>query len=413
MGSLLSKVIGSFLGNQPCESFLKDFPANLGKLSLPSVVLDGLGVTCSGGNRSGPLINLAGNITSAIVLYVVNKKVGFMKSLGKLIPKLFTSDEATNATIFEYLVINIVLFFFDAVFASRKSVYDAKTPGEAVQNCLSDLVQCSKDAIAYLGELKSPTCAKGLDTDAGLCYKPCKDGYTGVGPVCWSATPPASEGWRDDGAFIHQSYARPQHWQIDLPMPGKCVRDSLCGADCSAEGPYDAKWVRYPGIGNKKFGEDVSAIFGPGYRRGVSSEKDTAWIVRGGHFVNCELFGQGCKPGEEKHGSMCYDPPKPGYHCDLVTCYKDCPAEYTDIGISCAKKSYGRGVGEVPAQCPKGYRWDGALACGPTDEYMRRLQEGKDPTGSDEDDSSSTGWIPWVIGGGVAAAGVAYLALRK
>jgi hypothetical protein len=110
MGSLLSKLIGSFVGNQPCESFLKDFPNNVGKLSLPSVVLDGLGLTCSGGNRSGPLINFAGNVTSLIMLYIGNRNVGFLKSLGKMIPKLFTSDEATNATIAEYLVINIVLF---------------------------------------------------------------------------------------------------------------------------------------------------------------------------------------------------------------------------------------------------------------------------------------------------------------
>ena len=405
MGSLLSKVIGSFLGNQPCESFLKDFPANLGKLSLPSVVLDGLGVTCSGGNRSGPLINLAGNITSAIVLYVVNKKVGFMKSLGKLIPKLFTSDEATNATIFEYLVINIVLFFFDAVFASRKSVYDAKTPGEAVQNCLSDLVQCTKDAIAYLGELKSPTCAKGLDTDAGLCYTPCKDGYTGVGPVCWSATPPASEGWRNDGVFIHQSYARPQHWQVDLPTPAGAKRTAACTMDF---GPYGGVYTDCGDtrITDAQHGADMSKDFGPGWHKTAACT-----IQKGGIVTSCELYGQGCNPGEVKEGSMCYEPPRPGYHCDLVTCYKDCPATYKNAGISCERDFYGRGVGEVPTQCPKGYQWDGALACGPTDEYMRRLQAGEDPTGSDEDDSSSTGWIPWVIGG--AAAGIAYLALRK
>ncbi|MDA8130370.1 MAG: hypothetical protein M0011_02580 [Elusimicrobia bacterium] len=32
-------------------------------------------------------------------------------------------------------------------------------------------------------------CAAGLEEDAALCYKPCKDGYHGVGPVCWMDCP--------------------------------------------------------------------------------------------------------------------------------------------------------------------------------------------------------------------------------
>src|SRR6476620_11590303 len=30
-----------------------------------------------------------------------------------------------------------------------------------------------------------PLCADGQEYDAGLCYPKCKDGYNGVGPVCW------------------------------------------------------------------------------------------------------------------------------------------------------------------------------------------------------------------------------------
>ena len=28
-------------------------------------------------------------------------------------------------------------------------------------------------------------CAENQDMDAGLCYDKCKNGYKGVGPVCW------------------------------------------------------------------------------------------------------------------------------------------------------------------------------------------------------------------------------------
>ena len=32
--------------------------------------------------------------------------------------------------------------------------------------------------------------------DAGLCYRPCKDGYSGRGPICYQNCP---AGFRDDG----------------------------------------------------------------------------------------------------------------------------------------------------------------------------------------------------------------------
>jgi len=38
---------------------------------------------------------------------------------------------------------------------------------------------------------KIPTgCKSGEENDLGLCYPKCKDGYAGIGPVCWS-TPPS------------------------------------------------------------------------------------------------------------------------------------------------------------------------------------------------------------------------------
>jgi len=33
-------------------------------------------------------------------------------------------------------------------------------------------------------------CSKQQDYDAGLCYKKCDPGYTGVGPICWGLCPP-------------------------------------------------------------------------------------------------------------------------------------------------------------------------------------------------------------------------------
>ena len=40
------------------------------------------------------------------------------------------------------------------------------------------------------------SCPAGMEKDGALCYPACNDGYTGVGPVCWSQCP---AGYQDDG----------------------------------------------------------------------------------------------------------------------------------------------------------------------------------------------------------------------
>ena len=40
--------------------------------------------------------------------------------------------------------------------------------------------------------LEAATCPPGMDYDAGLCYKKCSSGFTGVGPVCWGDAPTVS-----------------------------------------------------------------------------------------------------------------------------------------------------------------------------------------------------------------------------
>lgn len=37
--------------------------------------------------------------------------------------------------------------------------------------------------------MEAATCAPGYQYDAGLCYKKCRTGFTGVGPVCWGQAP--------------------------------------------------------------------------------------------------------------------------------------------------------------------------------------------------------------------------------
>jgi hypothetical protein len=134
-------------------------------------------------------------------------------------------------------------------------------------------------------------CAAGQQYDAGLCYTPCQDGYKGVGPVCWQSCPPE---FRDDGAF------------------------------CAKPRPY-GRGVGYPW----KFGDGLN---------------DSG--MRG----RCERANpQGC----EKNGLIYYPKCKPGYHAvGCCICSPNCQLDQTDIGVSCAKRSYGRGVGKPVSTCP-------------------------------------------------------------
>jgi hypothetical protein len=47
-------------------------------------------------------------------------------------------------------------------------------------------------------------CKEGEQMDAGLCYKQCSDGYTGVGPVCWGGCP---ANWTQCGAACGKTQA--------------------------------------------------------------------------------------------------------------------------------------------------------------------------------------------------------------
>ncbi len=81
----------------------------------------------------------------------------------------------------------------------------------------------------------------------------------------------------------------------------------------------------------------------------------------GGHCTKPKSYGRGagyalwdkkkCEKAHgscEKNGAMYYPHCKSGFHAvGCCVCSPDCPSEMTDIGVSCQKKSYGRGVGKV------------------------------------------------------------------
>lgn len=142
-------------------------------------------------------------------------------------------------------------------------------------------------ALAWPGVAQAKeACEPGLEKSGLICYKPCKDGYKGVGPVCWQRCP---EGFRDDGAF------------------------------CAKPAPY-GRGVGYPWkFGDKPFNLDKAK------RR---CERD---------------HGDGrC----HQSGLIYYPKCREGFHnVGCCVCSPNCPSGMKDIGVSCAKPSYGRGVG--------------------------------------------------------------------
>ena len=140
-------------------------------------------------------------------------------------------------------------------------------------------------ALPSVAEAKEE-CEPKLEKSGLLCYPPCRDGYKGVGPVCWSQCP---RDFPDHGAF------------------------------CGKPAPY-GRGVGYPW----KFG-DKPFDLGAAERR---CERD---------------HGQDrC----HKDGLIYYPKCREGFHnVGCCVCSPNCPSSMKDIGVSCAKDPYGRGVG--------------------------------------------------------------------
>lgn len=157
-------------------------------------------------------------------------------------------------------------------------------------------------------ELRDGSCNDDEEKDGALCYPKCKAGYTGVGPVCWQNCPSK---FRDDGAF--------------------CAKPDSYG-----------RGAGYPW----KFGDPIDSLK-PAKKR-------------------CErAHDQGC----EKEGAIYYPKCNRGFKAvGCCVCSPVCENGMTDIGVSCAKGSYGRGAGRDPesygrgvgvslTSCGQGWAW--------------------------------------------------------
>lgn len=199
--------------------------------------------------------------------------------------------------------LGILLIFVILYTLPTKEYFNISLPRAAGGYELLDL-EIFKHLRLFGGEVYSLTpytCPPNKpDLDAGLCYVKCRDGFRGVGPVCWAITQgigvgtpvglePCPDGWANDGLTCRE------------PISCKSISDCFSGRGCGCSG------------GNVK--------------------------------------------GRLNNGGVCPGPSGDEYK-DKVDglCYKQCPKEYPEhvkgMPYLCYKGgelSYGRGVGQVPS----------------------------------------------------------------
>uniref|UniRef100_A0AC34FP00 Uncharacterized protein n=1 Tax=Panagrolaimus sp. ES5 TaxID=591445 RepID=A0AC34FP00_9BILA len=161
-------------------------------------------------------------------------------------------------------------------------------------------------------------CSDDEEKNGALCYPKCKDGYYGVGPVFITA---CSDDEEKNGALCYP----------------KC-KDGYYGV-----GPVC--WQKCP--------DEYTDI-------GVGCQKPSSY-GRGAGYISDDRCQGHSDTGCEKWGLLWYPKCKYGFHnVACCVCSPDCPAGFTDSGVTCTKDSYGRGAGK-PLKCASGLVEDDAL----------------------------------------------------
>lgn len=169
----------------------------------------------------------------------------------------------------------------------------------------------------YRGQ-EAMQCASGSVYDAGLCYTPCRAGYGGVGPLC---SKPCPAGFRDDGLYCGKpaAYSRPGYGWVpgDPPLPNYSGPVGRCETNHGKGNCEQAGAVIYQKCRQGFFGigDTCSPSCPTGMNDiGASCEKDS--YPRGVGKPVSE-----CKPGMEKVGLLCYPYCRKGYNGVLDWCY--------------------------------------------------------------------------------------------
>lgn len=261
-----------------------------------------------------------------------------------------------------------VVIVVGGFYAYRTLMGGAQLVGDFVDT-VSEAIGGAVDAVSNLG------CSSDEVYDAGLCYPRCGEGYTGVGPICWPGCGSdfTGAGGRDDGTHCGKgNYTRGVGRPIHACPQGYSKEGLLCYSDCEPgyTGVGPLCWESCPD-GYKTdpatCRRDVSVISadnrdcpwydacGLTFAKGCSKcppgySNDGCTCSRGAHIFGRKTRPRttktlGCSPNEDYDTGLCYDKCRDSYSGVGPVCWQQCPANTTDIGVSCQKRSYSRGVG--------------------------------------------------------------------
>jgi hypothetical protein len=132
----------------------------------------------------------------------------------------------------------------------------------------------------------APSCGSGQQMDAGLCYTPCRSGYSGVGPVCWTTKP--------------LTYNPGTHCIADIL--GTCVAWAMN----SCRDGYT--------------GDQIA----------------TCYINKASYGRGAGTLPNSCNSNRQMQAGLCYNNPRAGYTCNVTVCSPVCAAGTVDCGQACA-----------------------------------------------------------------------------
>lgn len=165
-----------------------------------------------------------------------------------------------------------------------------------------------------------PSCAPGMENQAGLCYQRCPaDKPNGVGPVCWSACP---AGYTDMGATCHinMPLTVKAQWVCTAWFPkwmgGDCRwKDTRCPSGYTNAGAFCALTAR-----------PTPAGFSGTY---LDPMKNSATRGAGTVPTSCG--------NKQNQAGLCYPACPAGSGGAGPVCWASCPAGTMACGLGCAK----------------------------------------------------------------------------
>jgi C1A family cysteine protease len=208
------------------------------------------------------------------------------------------------------------------------------------------------------------TCGDNEQQDSGLCYPRCREGFKGVGPVCWASCP---AGYSDDGATCRKdaviqpkpSQGRGVGTTPTVCGPNRELNAGLCYESCRTgfHGVGPVCWQNCP----TGFRDDGAYCAKPSsYPRGAGYP----WAFGDRPFDLTQARDRCVKENRncEQNGLIWYPTCRAGFSAaGCCTCSPNCQEGMSDIGVSCQKQTSTRGVGTVPSGCGAGRQLDAGL----------------------------------------------------